>query len=377
MVSSLLSRLSRHRLRVARVAVVGALALFLIVRHAGGLGGADPVGEETAQAAENPLGSGRPVTLAFGGDVHFEEGLRTRLAADPERALDPLPRLLRGADVSVVNLETAVTADGGCPDRQPKQYAFAAPPTAFEALRAAGVTVAAGSNNHGMDCGRAGLEQTLAAAKEADFPLIGLGTDEEAAFRPFVVERHGQRISIVAASQVLDDELAGAWMATGEEPGMATSRDLGALVRVVREARADSDTVVVFLHWGTELEQCPNVRQPPLARLLAAAGADVVVGSHAHVLLGAGYSGRTLVAYGLGNLAFYAKGAPRTSSGVLTVTVTGRRIDRYAWRPALIEDGAPIPLEGAARDDAKAAWRELRGCTGLAAKPRGAYLAAE
>lgn len=367
---------SSQRLRVAQIAIVGVLVLFLAVRITGG--GDDGGGSGTAAAAEaDPLGSGRAVTLAFGGDVHFEDGLRRRLAADPTRALDPLPRLLRGADVSIVNLETAVTRDGGCPDRQPKQFAFAAPESAFAALRSAGVTVAGGANNHGMDCGRAGLKQTLAAADRAGFPLIGVGADEQAAFRPFTVERNGQRIAIVAASQVLDDELASAWMAVDAEPGMATTRDLGALVRAVREARATADTVVVFLHWGTELEQCPNPRQPPLARLLAAAGADVVIGSHAHVLLGAGYSGRTLVAYGLGNLAFYARGPPRTSSGVLTVTVTGRRVDRYAWRPAVIEDGAPVPLRGAARDDAKAAWRALRGCSGLAAKPSGAYLTAE
>ncbi|ADB48724.1 CapA family protein [Conexibacter woesei] len=367
---------SSPRLRAAQIAIVTVLVLFLVVRLADS--GDGDGGSGTAAAAEaDPLGSGRAVTLAFGGDVHFEDGLRGRLAADPARALDPLPRLLKGADLSIVNLETAVTRDGDCPDRQPKQFAFAAPESAFAALRSAGVTVASGANNHGMDCGRAGLEQTLAAARGAGVPLIGVGVHEEAAFKPFVVEKHGQRIAIVAASQVLDDELAAAWMAVDAEPGMATARDLGALVRAVREARATADTVVVFLHWGTELQQCPNPRQPPLARLLAAAGADVIAGSHAHVPLGAGYSGRTLVAYGLGNLAFYARGPPRTSSGVLTVTITGRRVDRYAWRPAVIEDGAPIPLRGAARDAAKAEWRALRGCTGLAARPSGGYLTAQ
>lgn len=326
-----------------------------------------------AGAAPNPLGNGRSVTIAFGGDVHFEEGLKARLASDPQTALEPLSRLLKGADLSVVNLETAVTSDGSCPTRQEKQFTFATTPSAFTALRAAGVDVVSMANNHGLDCGRAGLEQTLAADKEEGLPLIGVGADRDAAFRPFTRTIDGQRIAIVGASQVLDDNLRGEWMATPDAAGMATARDLGGLVRAVRTARASADTVVVFLHWGTELQQCPNPQQPQLLRLLQQAGADLVIGSHAHVLLGAGWSGRTYVAYGLGNLAFYAKAAPRTDSGVLHVTVTGRRVDKAAWRPATIQEGLPIALEGPARRSAIDAFHGLRDCTGLAAKPSGGY----
>ena len=71
------------------------------------------------------------------------------------------------------------------------------------------------------------------------------------------------------------------------------------LVRAVREARATSDTVVVFLHWGIELDGCPTSTQRTLARQLVSAGADIVVGGHAHRLQGAGRLGRALVSYGL------------------------------------------------------------------------------
>lgn len=354
-----------------------ALALLGCALALASCGGTAPAAKPATHTDPDPLGSGQPVTFAFGGDVHFEEGLRSRLDADPKTALDPLPELLHGADVSVVNLETAVTADGGCPDRQPKQFTFSVGPQAFTALRAAGVSVVTMANNHGLDCGRTGLRETLAADRAAGLPLIGVGADHAAAFTPYWVTKNGQRIAIIAATQVVDDNLASAWMAQDDQAGMATARDLGGLVREVRDARKVADTVIVFLHWGTELSQCPNTSQPPLARLLSQAGADVVIGSHAHVLLGAGYESRTLVDYGLGNLAFYAKSTPRITSGVLLVTVTGRRVDRYRWRPATIQDGAPIPdASGAARDSAVAAWRGLRRCTGLARAPSGAYLTA-
>ena len=96
--------------------------------------------------------------------------------------------------------------------------------------------------------------------------------------------------------------------------------------------------MIVYLHWGTELQDCPNPLQEPLAQLLVKAGADIVVGTHAHVLLGGGYLGSAYVDYGLGNFAFYDNSPPENASGSLVITATGRHIDSVRWRPAVIED---------------------------------------
>ena len=164
---------------------------------------------------------------------------------------------------------------------------------------------------------------------------------------------------------MLDDHLVSAWSAGPGKLGLASAKDEPRLVRAVREARSSSDTVVVFLHWGLELDSCPTSSQKSLARKLIAAGADIVVGSHAHVLVGAGRRGKALVAYGLGNFVFYASRAETVESGVLEVTVTGRRIDGYRWVPARISGGIPYPLTGSARGRAQASWRALRSCTDL------------
>jgi poly-gamma-glutamate synthesis protein (capsule biosynthesis protein) len=176
---------------------------------------------------------------------------------------------------------------------------------------------------------------------------------------------NGQRIAIIGATQVLDDTLIDAWTARPGKPGLASAKRVDRLARAVREARETSDTVVVFLHWGVELETCPTDDQQRLARRLVAAGADVVVGSHAHVLLGAGRMGRALVAYGLGNFVFYAFRELTSRTGVLEVTVTGRRVDGYRWVPARISGGIPRPLHGAERSAALRGWNALRSCTGL------------
>ena len=127
--------------------------------------------------------------------------------------------------------------------------------------------------------------------------------------------------------------------------------------------------MIVYLHWGTELDACPNPLQEPLAQVLVAAGADIVVGTHAHVLLGGGYLGSAYVDYGLGNFAFYDNSPPENQSGSLVITVTSRHIDGVTWRPAVIVDDLPQPLTGSAAAAAVAQWDSDRDCTDARRRP--------
>jgi poly-gamma-glutamate synthesis protein (capsule biosynthesis protein) len=303
------------------------------------------------------------ITLAFGGDVHFEGPVRRHLADDPRTVFGEVAPLLRSADLAVVNLETAVTERGTAQD---KQYVFRAPASAFTALRAAGVDVATAANNHGMDYGPVGLQDTLRAAREARFPLVGAGQDETQAYAPYVATVKGWRVAVLGATHVLDSKVAAAWTAGPAHPGLASAYRTERLLRAVRAARRVADTVVVYLHWGTELQACPTARQRTLAHQLVAAGADVVVGSHAHVVLGAGRLGHAYVDYGLGNFVFYASGSgPTTRSSVLTLTVRGREVSAARRDPVVLGGGWTRPLEGAAADRERDRQEALRGCTDL------------
>jgi poly-gamma-glutamate capsule biosynthesis protein CapA/YwtB (metallophosphatase superfamily) len=315
-----------------------------------------------ASPAQNTLASAKPVVLAFAGDVHFEGILSSKLAAAPSQVLVPIRPVLERADLAVVNLETAVTTRGSA---QPKEYVFRAPRTAFAALQGAGADVASMANNHGMDYGERGLRDSLAAAKRYRFPVIGIGLDGQRAYAPLRRTIRGQRIAVIAATQVLDDHLINAWTAGPGKPGLASAKEVPRLLQEVRSARKTADTVVVYLHWGVELERCPTRVQRTLARQLVSAGADVIVGGHAHRPLGTGRLGGALVSYGLGNFAWYSTSGPATQTGVLFVTVTGRRIAGYRWEPARIIDGVPRPLAGGDRRQDLSSWNALRGCTGL------------
>jgi poly-gamma-glutamate synthesis protein (capsule biosynthesis protein) len=125
---------------------------------------------------------------------------------------------------------------------------------------------------------------------------------------------------------------------------------------------------LVYLHWGVEGHACPGRAQGDLARALAAAGADVVVGSHAHVQQGAGWLGDTYVDYGLGNFLWYHDGVPDT--GVLRVRLEDGHAVSDRWAPARIPAiGPPAPVHGRARAEAVLRWRSLRACAGLASGP--------
>jgi poly-gamma-glutamate synthesis protein (capsule biosynthesis protein) len=350
--------------RIAKLILAAVSALVgvtvLISAVVAGAAGTTPGAARTPAATARP--EGKPVVLAFGGDVHFEGALASKLAADASGVLDPIEPVLRKADLAVVNLETAVT-NGGSPTT--KEFVFRTPATAFAALRSGGVDVASMANNHGLDYGEAGLRDSLAAARHYRFPVVGIGLNAKQAYRPFRRTINGQRIAVIGATQVLDDELISAWTAGPGKPGLASAKDVPRLLQEVRVARKSSDTVVVFLHWGIELEQCPSSDQRTLAKQLVAAGADVVVGGHAHRVQGAGVMGRALVGYGLGNFVWYGTSEVSTKTGVLFVTVDGRRVLGYRWVPARIVDGVPRPLTGSERRAELASWQALRGCTGL------------
>ena len=328
----------------------------------------------------SPTPTPRSVTIAVAGDVHFEGVLRDRLD-EPASALAPVTTALAAADVAVVNLETSV-GDGGRPDPD-KRYTFQAPASALAALAAAGIDVATMANNHSLDYGLESLPSTFAAMTSAamDVPplaVVGIGRDAEEAFRPARSDVDGTLVATIGATVAELDPTAdptGHWAATSTSPGTADAVDPTRLLRAVERADGSADVVVVYMHWGIQGDRCPTAGQRSLAARLVERGADVVVGSHAHNLQGAGRLAGGYVAYGLGNYAWYRTSAGTgADTGVLTLTVqpassrTGRATVTDAdWEPARIGvDGLPGPVTDSQAEAFGAELEALRSCAGLA-----------
>ncbi|NUP43572.1 MAG: CapA family protein, partial [Streptomyces sp.] len=316
-----------------------------------------------AAAPHEPPGT---VTLAFAGDVHFTERTAGRLGVDP--ALGPMSRELSAADFAMVNLETAITTRG---TPQPKKYHFRTGPEALGALQRSGVDAVTMANNHAVDYGPQGLADSLAAQRTSPIPVVGIGPDDTAAYRPYVTEVNGVRLAVLGASQV-QDYTNQAFRAGPGRPGIASALDRTKLLAAVRDARRQADVVVVYLHWGTEGQSCPGPEQKSIAADLSQAGATAVVGTHAHVMLGSGMLGPTYVAYGFGNFLWYGSSPyPHSDqTGVTTLTVTRGKVTKAVFTPALVDgDGVPEPQTGAAGRQITDRYAQLRTCTGLAAPP--------
>ncbi len=310
-----------------------------------------------------PVVAAGDITLAFAGDVHFA-GRVARLLRDPATTFGPITSVLKSADFMAVNLETPVTRRG---QPQPKTYHFATTPDAFNALRAAGVDVVTIANNHILDYGQTGLADTLAAAKAAHFPYVGAGVNAAAAWAPYVTTINGTKIAIVGVSQV--PELASSWVATAHRPGEANAINLRRTLAAVRFAKRHAGIVIVFMHWGTEGAACPDQNQLSLAPKLAAAGASIIVGAHAHMLQGSGWLGHTFVAYGMGNFLWW-ENSYSTATGVLKLTLHPHAPLTARFIPAVVSGtGQPIVDRGAAARRALAHYASLRTCTGLSASP--------
>ncbi|MET0965615.1 MAG: CapA family protein [Nakamurella sp.] len=320
-----------------------------------------------AEPAQPALAPTTGITISFAGDVNFAERTADLLTADPATAFGAAAPGLAAADLTVVNLETAITTGGIA---EPKSFTFRAPPTALAALKSAGIDVASMANNHGADYGEAGLLDTVAAIAASGFPVIGIGADDAVATAPYRTTIKGVEVAIFAASQVQDRTLL-TWTATADRPGIANAFD-PRLLENVRAAAAAGTTVIVFLHWGTEYDSCPDGNQQQLAAELAAAGATAVVGAHAHVLQGAGWRpDGVYVAYGLSNYLWWRSfGNEQDDNGVLTLKIEGNKVIGDHFAPShLADDGVPMPAIGGQADRINADWEQVRRCAELADTP--------
>lgn len=287
-------------------------------------------------AAQPPT---QPLTITFAGDV-MPAG---KVGVEAKRVgmgvlLSAVSPLLMADDLTIANLECPVARRGA---KQEKRYTFRADPAVLPGLRAAGVDAVTLANNHSLDYGPAALLDTFRHLQEAQIPFAGAGPDADRATTPLLLEMAGRRIALVAASRVIPSTT---WRAGDKRPGLATAYDGTALVQRVRQAGRQADLVIVYLHWGVERAVSPQQWQRTLARQLVEAGADLVVGSHPHVLQGFEYHQGKLIAYSLGNFLFRY----HDTTALLQVTWAGDRVIA-AVTPCVVARWRPSPTTGRAR----------------------------
>lgn len=242
--------------------------------------------------------------------------------------------VLQEADLIIANLETAVGTSGNLMEE--KSYAFQTDPAylkLFEPYKDKLIFTLA--NNHGMD---GPVMETIHALEREGFHFVGIGRDKREAFAPYVAEINGVSMAIFGASRVIP--VAG-WRATDSTPGMATAYSPEPLVGYVEEWSEKVDYVVPYLHWGQELEEKPDKHQLALKKALEAAGANIIIGSHPHVLQAMEWKApKSFTAYSLGNFVFTTSHTALANDTVaLEMTLTSERIEKVKVYPAEIRFG--------------------------------------
>jgi capsule synthesis protein PGA_cap len=277
----------------------------------------------------------RPVSLDAVGDVTFGEDVGPAVAS--HGGAYPwafVGSTLRSADITVGNLETAVSTRGVA---AVKEFTFRGPPAALVPMRdVAGFDVLTLANNHTVDFGRDALLDTLKAAHAAGIQTIGAGANELQARRPAIVEAGGLRVALLGYSDVNPY----GFNATSTAPGTAKA-DVDAITRDVRGALRRADVAVCFFHWGVELHAQPNSRQQQFAAACLNAGAKLVLGAHPHVLGGVATPARhTLVAWTLGNFVF-PSGSVTGRTAILHVALGADGVRGYRLVPVRIDGFRP------------------------------------
>ena len=212
-------------------------------------------------------------------------------------------------DLAFLNLETVITDRNDLArDRkgQKAPYNFRSHPLGLKALMESGFNLFSLANNHAMDYGAKGLEETLyhmaVANAERAIAFAGIGSNFEEATRPGCLDVDGVRIGLASISIITGQRRE--HRAGPNKPGLASYRhrpDFEAVVN--RLAESPTDYRILSVHYGLEGRVVPDKRQLADWREFAARdkGVDLIVGHHPHVVQGVEVNGKSVIFYGLGN----------------------------------------------------------------------------
>lgn len=317
---------------------------------------------------KQPERSEELVELIVVGDIMLGRGVGNRIDL-----FDQVAPWLVGADLLAGNLESVISIDGensvvdawrgaaldSVPVEDEKRLVdqpqamilwqplhLVAPTSSAALLQRAGFDVLGMANNHALDGGAEGLEASTLKLGFAGIDVVGAGHSAAAAYRPVIRRVRECEIAFIAFTVIPpsgEPSHSGWTVATW---------DRVRILEAIETAHSQNDVVIVMLHWGEEYIPQANAWQREIARELALAGADLVVGHHPHTVQGTEIIGQPallrasgdrvhLVAYSLGNFVF-DQYSPESLQGLaLRVFLDGQGLLAVQALPIM---SAPVPL---------------------------------
>lgn len=286
------------------------------------------------------------VSMLAVGDIMLGRGVENLASVSPQGLDYPFAltgEFTKSTDLTFGNLESPLftpptSLSSSTQALTPEEgYLFRADPGYAMALKKAGFNILSFANNHSFDYGVNGVLSTVKSLSEAGIEVAGAGESPGATI---FLEKNGLNLALVAATQVVtrDPENAGTYVALF---------DSERILHQIREARLRADLVIVALHWGDEYQSASSKWQEDWVAQASAAGADLILGAHPHVV---GpfevLNHRTVIAYSLGNFIFDSRYPPSTKDSVgLYLKLDKRGVASATAIPLKIEGDRPRPLQ--------------------------------
>ncbi|MDR1400093.1 MAG: CapA family protein [Treponema sp.] len=240
--------------------------------------------------------------VAAGGDVLLDRGADKLLMAEgPQSIFGGTAEFLATADLTLINLECAVT-DRGTP--VPKTYTFRASPLSMPALRASGIDAVLLANNHAFDYGDEGLLDSLKHIKEAGIGVLGVGLNEAEAAAPFLFENTARVFGIASFPSEKNGWDGLSVAAAEDKAGLLHAGKDGAAKLAAQFSTDDSVLDIVLFHGGEEWTDEPDEATRAIYTSLIDRGADLLIGSHPHVVQGFEWIQEKPVFWSLGDYVF-------------------------------------------------------------------------
>lgn len=342
-VRAILTKIKNHKLFLITLLLFVFLliiALNLLLLKSAKSSVAQPQGQNTIKGRFPTNGlqptPKEPITLIFTGDVIPARSVNSQMVQrnNFKYPFEETASFLQNADLTIINLEAPLVKN--CPVTDTGMI-FCGDPRFIEGLDYAGIDIASLANNHASNWGKEGIDQTVALLNQNNIATTGINNI-------VYKEVKGTKFSFIAFNGV-----------SPFDSPYISKIEKSDIENKVKEAKSNSDFIIVLYHWGKEYSFLPvsdasiaPFNPVEIGRFTIDMGADLVVGNHPHVIQGYEIYKEKPIFYALGNFVFDQMWSSETRIGVLLkIDLLGNKITSFSFYPVRIDNYAqPKFIEG-------------------------------
>ncbi len=270
-------------------------------------------------------------------------GVKIARSGNPNHSFEYTANYLSSFDITVAQLEAPLS--GNVPLTSEGMILVAQPET-VTGLTNAGIDLVFNSSNHFGDAWSDGMKENFQILKQNNIQYSGAGRNISEAFSPQFIEKNNQKIGFLGFVSIMPDSYG----ASLDQPGTAwidlnSETDLSRVQTIIHDTKNKCDLLFVNFHWGTEYTPDPTPAQIKFAHAAIDAGADLIIGTHPHVVQADEvYQGKYII-YSLGNFIMDQMWSQETTEGVLLpVEIVNGKIISTDLVPTQIIDYSQVKI---------------------------------